>query len=489
MSDRHADAGGAGNGRSTRAGAAGDARARGEASRPPGALTVLVVDDEPAMREVLETRLSAWGYTVITAADAEEGRSLAESRRPDVVVSDIVLPGMTGLDLLRSLQAGDPDRPVLLITAYGGVDQAVEAMKAGARDFLTKPLDYDKLRAALAVVGEEAPVRRRAHQLRTALAGSTPRHALVGESAAIAALRTLLETVAASDASVILTGESGTGKELAARTIHESSRRRSGPFIAINAAAIPEGLLESELFGHEKGAFTGAVGSRAGCFEQADRGTLLLDEIAEMPVALQPKLLRVLEEGRVRRLGGVRELAFDVRVIAATNRDPEDAVERGVLRRDLFYRLNVFTVPLPPLREREGDIAFLAQHFIGEFNRKHGMSVEGVSSAAAERLDSYSWPGNVRELRNVIERAVILARRGFIDTTHLPPFLQRGTRPGLATIPIPVGASAAEAERLLILATLERVGNNKAEAARRLGLDVKTIRNKLRSWGHPEGER
>ncbi|HVN75123.1 MAG TPA: sigma-54 dependent transcriptional regulator [Thermoanaerobaculaceae bacterium] len=450
---------------------------------------MLVVDDEAAMREVLEARLSGWGYTVLAAADAEEGRTLANSRRPDVVVSDIVLPGMTGLDLLRSLQAGDPDRPVLLITAYGGVDEAVEAMKAGARDFFTKPLDYEKLHAALVALGEEASVRRRAHTLRSALAESAPHHALVGTSPAIVGLRALLETVGASDASVILTGESGTGKELAARTIHEGSRRHAGPFVAINAAAIPEGLLESELFGHEKGAFTGAVGARAGCFEQAGGGTLFLDEIAEMPVALQPKLLRVLEEGRVRRLGGVREVPFDVRVIAATNRDPDEAVEHGLLRRDLYYRLNVFTVPLPPLREREGDVAFLAQHFIDEFNRKHGMAVEGVANAAAGRLESYAWPGNVRELRNVIERAVILARRGFVDTVHLPPFLQRPARPADPTIPIPVGSSAAEAERILILATLEQAGNNKAEAARRLGLDVKTIRNKLRAWGREGGER
>ncbi|HEY7679581.1 MAG TPA: sigma-54 dependent transcriptional regulator, partial [Terriglobia bacterium] len=281
----------------------------------------------------------------------------------------------------------------------------------------------------------------------------------------------------------LITGESGTGKELAARAIHEQSARAHAPFIAINAAAIPDTLMESEIFGHERGAFTGATGVRQGCFELAHRGTLFLDEIAEMPVALQPKLLRVLEDGRVRRLGGSQEFAFDVRLIAATNRDPQDAVRKGTLREDLYYRLNVFQVVLPALRDRKEDLPSLTQHFIREMNSKHNTAVVALRPEALERLQRYSWPGNVRELRNVLERAVILAKGEWIELSHLPPYLRgivdsQGSADALA-----VAATAADVERELILKTLQQTGNNKTEAARRLGLDVKTIRNKLKSYG------
>ncbi len=291
-----------------------------------------------------------------------------------------------------------------------------------------------------------------------------------------------IQVLAPTDAPAILTGESGTGKEMAARTIHELSPRSEGPFIAVNAAAIPEGLIESELFGHEKGAFTGAVRSRPGCFELANGGTLLLDEIAEMPATLQPKLLRILEEGRVRRLGASRETTFDVRVLAATNRDTAEAVRSGSLREDLFYRLSVFEVALPPLRERLEDLPLLVQRFILDCDARHGMRVEGLAPDAAARLEAYPWPGNVRELRNTIERAVIVARDGWIQTSDLPAYLRAQSPGGEPTLLLPVGITAAEAERRLILKTLEMVGNNKAEAARRLGLDVKTIRNRLKAW-------
>ncbi len=451
-------------------------------------LRILVVDDEAAMREVLEMRLTEWGYRVTLAGTADEARLLAEREHPDAVISDVVLPGVSGLELLQTLKAGDRERPVLLITAYGSIDEAVEAMKLGAHDFLTKPIDYAKLQAALASLASEIARRSQVRRLDAALESGAEFAGLVGRSARMRAVFRLLEAVAASDAAVIICGESGTGKELVARAVHDLSRRSRGPFIALNVAAIPEGLAESELFGHEKGAFSGAVAARPGCFELAHGGTLFLDEITEMPGPLQTKLLRVLEGGSVRRVGGSRETRFDVRVAAATNREPLAAVEQGVLRRDLFYRLNVFTIALPALREREGDVTLLAQHFVRQFNSKHGTSVDGVGADAERLLRAYRWPGNVRELRNVIERAVILARSGWIEPNHLPPFLQGGAGEPAGAIVIPPGATAAEAERVLILETLRRVGNNKAEAARQLGMDVKTIRNKLKAYGVSQAE-
>jgi transcriptional regulator with PAS, ATPase and Fis domain len=296
-------------------------------------------------------------------------------------------------------------------------------------------------------------------------------------------LRRTVELLASSNASAIITGESGTGKEVVARAIHALSARRAKPFVAVNAAAIPEGLIESEVFGHEQGAFTGATRARPGCFEMAEGGTLFLDEIAEMPIALQPKLLRVLEDGRARRLGGSRDVRFDVRVLAATNRSAVQAIRDGRLREDLFYRLSVFELIVPPLRDRVEDIALLAQYFVRELSRKHQMRIDGIGDTARELLAAHAWPGNVRELRNVIERAVIVGRAGWIERRHLPPYLQ-AIHPGVqSTLTLPAGTTLAEAERRLILQTLERVGDNKAAAARQLGLDVKTIRNKLRGYG------
>jgi DNA-binding NtrC family response regulator len=445
-------------------------------------LKVLVVDDEPALREVLSLRIDLWGYQVVTAADAFEAERLLGEVDPDIVLSDVVMPEVTGVELLRRLRGRNTARPVILMTAHGSIDTAVEAMKEGAQDFLTKPLDYTKLHVLLETTAADVRRRREAESLETSLDGSAGLGLLIGRSAPMLELYATLDVLATSDASALITGESGTGKEVVARTIHELSGRRNAPFVAVNSAAIPEGLIESELFGHEKGAFTGAVRMREGCFEQADHGTLFLDEIAEMPMALQPKLLRILEDGRVRRLGGSKEICFDVRVLAATNRPPAIAVEEGLFREDLFYRLNVFELVVPPLRDRIDDLPLLTQHFIRDFNRKHTMEVAGVRDEARALLEAYPWPGNVRELRNVLERAVIVCRSGWIEPSHLPPYFRSpaGSQP---TVQVPVGISAAAAERTLILRTLEHVGNNKAEAARRLGLDVKTIRNKLKSYG------
>jgi DNA-binding NtrC family response regulator len=448
-------------------------------------LAVLVVDDEPALREVLSLRIADWGYDVTTAADVAEAERELDRQQPDLVLCDVVLPGGSGLDLLKRIKRHDERITTVMITAHADVDRAVEAMKSGAADFLTKPLDYVMLQALLEAAAGELRQRQQSRSLDARLQSTNNNGTggLVGQTRSMRELRRMIEVVAGTDASAIITGESGTGKEVVARAVHNMSSRRDKPFIAINAAAIPEGLIESEVFGHEQGAFTGATRSRPGCFELANTGTLFLDEIAEMPIALQPKLLRILEEGHARRLGGSKEIAFNVRVIAATNRNAGQAIRDGQLREDLFYRLNVFELHLPALRDRVDDVGLLAQHFIREFSKKHAMDVSGVGEAARQLLEAHAWTGNVRELRNVIERAVIVARTGWIEPRHLPPYIQALKPGGDPTVTLPAGTTLAEAERVLIMQTLERVGNNKAEAARQLGLDVKTIRNKLRSYG------
>ncbi len=443
---------------------------------------ILIVDDDAGIRESLEILLNSWGFEVMQAPDAMKATELVEKYDPDIVITDVVMPEISGLELLRTLKAGNPHRPVLLFTAQGSIDMAVEAMKQGARDFLTKPItDLPKLKALLDDAEEEIEMRRKSKRLAAKAEGEAG-FGFIGDSKPMREIFDMIGNVARRDVSVMITGESGTGKEMVARSIHRLSRRENKPFIPLNAAAIPETLIESELFGHERGAFTGAVGMRQGCFEQANAGTLFLDEIAEMPVSLQPKLLRVLSDGRVRRLGGNHEFEFDVRIIAATNREPEKAIEEGKLREDLFYRLNVVPIALPPLRDRKDDIPLLVQFFISEFNRKHQLTIEGLTGDASDLLQKYTWPGNVRELRNVIERTVVLAKGDWIDAWSLPPYLRNGGPSGDKLV-FPIGATTiADAERELIVKTLERAGGNKAEAARQLGVDVKTIYNKLRAY-------
>ena len=445
--------------------------------------SILVVDDEAAIREVLQARLEEWGYSVLLAETGKQAEAMAQSENPDIVISDVVLPDLSGLDLIKTLALTIPATPKVLITAHGTVDTAVEAMKYGALDFLTKPLEYRKLRATLQAAVREIAEHSQVRNLEAKLESGSGLGRLVGTAGEMKRVYESIRVLADSEAPAFITGASGTGKELAARTIHELSARCEGPFVAINTAAIAEGITESELFGHERGAFTGASEPRAGYFELADRGTLFLDEISEMPAALQPKLLRVLEDGRVRRVGGRREERVDVRVLAATNRDPIEARKSGVLRDDLYYRLSVFTVRMPLLEERLEDIPLLLQHFIGLANERHGAEVEGATREAIGRLQAYDWPGNVRELRNVVERAVILRQTGWIDTAHLPPFLHDLDPSPALGLRLPEDVSVAEAERMLILHTLEKVGNNKTQAARILGVDVKTIRNKLKAWG------
>jgi len=447
------------------------------------ALSVLVVDDDETMREVLTVRLEDWGYRVRTVGDAAGARAAIAEDDPDVVLADLVLPGMSGIELLRLLKEDDASRPVILMTGHGSVDLAVEAMKDGAEDFLTKPIETEKLEAVLKAVIADLSLRHRVAELDHQLEDQPGFAGMIGRSEAMREVFATVELLAKNEASAIITGASGTGKELVARSIHGLSSRAAGPFVALNCAAIPEGLIESELFGHTKGAFTGATQLRRGAFELADGGVLLLDEIAEMPINLQPKFLRILEDQRVRRLGGSKDIEFDVRVVAATNRPIESAIEDDKLREDLYFRLAVFEVRLPDLKDREGDIPLLVQAFIREFNRKHGTDVEGMRDEALALLERHHWPGNVRELRNVVERATIVAGEGWIETGQLPLFLRAPRDEDDPKLTLEVGeTSAAEAERELILRTLEVVGGNKAEAARRLDLDVKTIRNKLKRW-------
>jgi DNA-binding NtrC family response regulator len=453
--------------------------------RPP---RILVVDDDPTFRDVLEMRLERWGYQVKVADRARRARELVERWRPDLILSDVVMPEVSGIQLLNQLREDEPGRPVILLTAHATVEMAVDAMKVGAVDFLTKPLNYQNLRAVV----EEALARHRLPEKeesapRRKRPASTPESdfgPFIGSSEAMQEVYELIRSVAESDASVLITGESGTGKELAAQTIHELSPRSSGPFIAVNTAAIPRELMESEIFGHEKGAFTGATDARPGCFEMANEGTLFLDEIGEMPKELQPKLLRVLDSARIRRVGGQKEVTFDVRTLAATNRDPRDAVKEGVLREDLFFRLNVFHIQLPPLRDRKGDLPRLARRFAIEFSKKHGGEERRFEDETLDLMEAYDWPGNVRELRNLVERGVVVAREGRIRPEHLPPYLRNPERSPEETgsFRFPEGASAAEVEKELYLRTLDATGNNKAEAARRLGVSVRTVRNKLNAW-------
>jgi DNA-binding NtrC family response regulator len=441
---------------------------------------VLVVDDEAASRRGLQALLEKQGYRVEVAATGAEALEKARSFRPAVVIADLVMPGMDGLELLRSLQEETPFAMTILLTGKGSIETAVQAMKAGAYDYLTKPVDLGRLSFLLERALDRARIGREVALLRRQI-GTVDRPVLLGRSAAIKAVLQQIEQAAPSTAPVLILGESGTGKELVARTLHALSPRARAPFVGVNCAAIAESLLESEVFGHEKGAFTGAVERRIGCFEMADGGTLLLDEVAEMHPAVQAKFLRVLEEQTFRRIGGKTEIQVDVRVVAATNQGPEAAVREGKLRADLFYRLNVFPITLPPLRERPEDVPLLAESFLTDSVATVGRTVRAISPEALDLLQRYAWPGNVRELRNVIARATLLADGETIELSHLPETI-RGPQTASGSVPtltIPLGVTVEEAEKALILKSLELAGNNKTKAAGILGISVKTLHNKL----------
>src|SRR5229473_1453404 len=453
---------------------------------------VLIVEDEENERTGLAELISSWGYVAETARDGQEGHEKISVWSPSIVITDLKMPRMGGLELLEKIAAESQTIAVIVVTAQGTIDSAVQAMRIGAYDYVTKPIDTSRLRTILqnasALLGARVELEVTRRKLRDA--GSLG--SLVGPSKEMQEIFRLTELVAPSTASVLITGASGTGKELVARTIHELSPRRPKPFVAINCAAIPETLMESEIFGHEKGAFTGALERRTGCFELAEGGTLLLDEIGEMPIATQAKLLRVLEDHKFRRLGSKVETTVDVRVLAATNKVPDEAVASGELRQDLYYRLNVFNVHMPPLREHKEDIPELVQSLLAEMSAKHGRKVATVSEAVVNAFNNYSWPGNVRELRNSLERAVIVCEGAVVETRHLPPgFGQAPLRPSINdpdAVRLGVGTTVEEAEKMLILKTLESTHNNKTRAAEILGISLKTLHNKLKEYGSAAGD-
>jgi DNA-binding NtrC family response regulator len=446
---------------------------------------ILIVEDDAAQRVGLQQLLKSWGFTVESAFDGVNGLEQVAAFRPTIVLSDLVMPRMTGLDLLSRLCQEDPDVTMVLMTAQGTVETAVTAIKNGAYDYVTKPVDPQRLKILLDQIVERHDTQREMRVLRRQLQERGSFGTMIGGSVEMRKIYQLLEQAAPTNASVLISGESGTGKELVAQTIHQLSPRASQPFIPLNCAAIPDTLLESELFGHEKGAFTGAVARRQGAFELANRGTLFLDEIAEMTPATQAKLLRVLQERNFRPLGGTREQSVDIRVVAATNVDPPEAVRQGKLREDLYYRLNVFALRLPPLRERKGDVELLVQAFLKEFATRNGRSVAGVSDRTMQILNEYSWPGNVRELRNVIERATIVAKGEVIEPSDLPTLAAIMTTPTTAAakpgggMNLSAGTTVDEAERQLIELTLTHTNGNKTRAAEMLGISLKTLHNKL----------
>ncbi len=459
-----------------------------ETARP--VTRVLVVDDEESQRTALAGMIALWGYTVETAADGQEALDKLAGFDAHVIVTDLMMPRMDGQELLRRLKMHG-DAPLAIVqTAFGNLETAVTVVHdLGAFWYLNKPIASQELRLLLDRAAAQSRLSARNELLERQLSYSGVLGEMVGASQKMQEVFALVQQVAPSRAAVLITGESGTGKELAARAIHALSPRRAGPFVAINCAAMPDTLMESELFGHEKGAFTGAVERRAGCFELAQNGTVLLDEIGDMPVGTQAKLLRVLEDGRVRRLGAKSEVQLDVRVIAATNSPLDNAIREGRFREDLFYRLNVFPIPLPAMRDRKEDLPVLIPALLEDLNRKHGTKVTDLAADVQDRLRVYNWPGNVRELRNVLERAVILAGEGTLQVSHLPPGFGGAPVPATSLttdsgeLRVPVGYTIEQAERALIELTLEHTRHNKTRAAEILGISQKTLFNKLKEYG------
>jgi two-component system response regulator AtoC len=461
---------------------------------------VLIVDDEPNLRKILSAQLTRDGYDVLTAEDGEQGLALLKEHHIDLVVTDLKMPKVDGMTLLKTALEEDPELPIVLVTAHGTIDTAVEALKSGAFDFVTKPFDKDEVRQ---IVAKALKTR----ELRGADATSTPssrgaRFGIIGSSPGIAELYSILERVADTPTTALITGESGTGKELVARALHEHSSRKEKPFIKVNCAAIPKELIESELFGYERGAFTGAVASKPGRFELANGGTLFLDEIGEIPIEMQVKLLRALQESEFERVGGIKTIRVDVRLVAATNRDLKKLIAAGNFREDLFYRLNVVPIRLPALRERTSDIPLLVEHFLVKFNERLRKKVEGVDREAMDLLVSYPWPGNIRELENVIERSVLFCDTNTLTANDLSPEV-RGIA-ALSNVPVTdadlqaalasegglkehVKVAMSRLERELVSRALSQTNANVTHAARLLKISRKGLQLKMKELGLREG--
>ena len=447
--------------------------------------TILLVDDDRSMGDMLVRALGKRGFVAKHASSGAEALSTMQTQSFDVVVTDLNMMGIDGIALCRRIVESQPDVPVIVITAFGSMETAISAIRAGAYDFITKPFEVDTLDIALARAIQHRVLKDEVRRLREHTRNAAPSEEMIGTSPAMQRVYDLLSRIADSDVSVLVMGETGTGKELVARAIHRQSKRVGQPFVAINCSAVPESLLESELFGHTKGAFTDARGARKGLFQQANGGTLFLDEIGDMPVALQPKLLRVLQERAVRPVGSDQEFPIDVRVIAATHRELEAMVEDRVFREDLYYRLNVVSVEMPPLRARGNDVLVLAQHYLREAARRSGKRVEGISPEAAERLLSYPWPGNVRELVNCMERAVALTRFDSITVEDLPAKVRDHKRTQVVVVAENDEelVSMDEVEHRYIAKVMEAVQGNKTRAAEVLGFDRKRLYRKLEKYG------
>ena len=444
-----------------------------DSDAPARNIDLLLVDDDEEYRATIARRFARRGCRVAEACDGETALELAARRQFQVAVVDLVMPGLSGVELLGKLKESSPDCEVVMLTGQGSIETAVEAMKRGAHDFLTKPFPLAELEVIVQKAFEQRQLRKENRQLKAVLERTRPGAAMIGDSPAMKEVLRLIERAGPTDKAILIQGESGTGKELVARALHQSSRRADKPLVVINCAALTETLLESELFGHEKGSFTGAVSAKQGLFELADGGTLMIDEVGEMPGALQAKLLRVLEDGSFRRVGSLKERRVDVRLLAATNRDMPAEVKAGRFREDLFYRINVMSLELPPLREREGDVALLIRSFLGPHWE--------IEPDAMQTLEAYHWPGNIRQLINVIERAKILADGDVIDIEDLPSEIRRPAQEGI--VQQGAGDRLDEIERSHVIEVLERENGNKARAARALGINRRSLYRLLEKYG------
>ena len=443
---------------------------------------IVVVDDELNIRSALVTLLEKKQYRVRGAGSAEEALELLETTAADLVLTDLKMPRMGGMEFLHRLKHTWPDTEVLVMTAFGSIDTAVEAIRCGAYDYLTKPIDRDRFALVVEKALERHALSCENKQLKDRLETRTRFEQMIGESEPMQRVYGLVEMVADSDVTVLLTGESGTGKELVARAIHHKSQRANGPFVTLNCGALPENLFESELFGYEKGAFTGATTNKMGRFELADGGTLLLDEVGELSLKSQVDFLRVLETKEFRRLGGTKVVKVDTRIVAATNRNLEEAVKEGAFREDLYYRLNVVPIPLPPLRERGNDIPMLAERFMHEFSALHHRAMKDISRPAMRLLRLYALPGNIRQLRNLIERLVVTVKDTVIEPTHLPEEIQ-ASREDARTMVVSLGSPLKEIEREAIRRTLTEVTNHREKAAKLLGISLRALQYKIKEYG------